>query len=164
MYSPSHRGQPSWKWALLFVAYASRLCPLPEVTLRTSTGGKTSTGGAETGGSNGNCPISMVECDGAGDGEFDGLLDIKDGSSNMTFSYNYFHDHHKVGLMGSSDGDTFDWRVTLQHNRYENVGSRLPLQRGGTTHVCSLGYSYTPDPAACVKAVVLATAGQKLSL
>ena len=186
---------------------------------------------------------SMVECDGAGDGEFDGLLDIKDGSSNMTFSYNYFHDHHKVGLMGSSDSDTFDWRVTLHHNRYENVGSRLPLQRGGTTHVYnnyynnvmvtginvrmngisliesnyfensknpvtsrdstaigywdlrnnyagggitwttadapsanantwatskaftgSLGYSYTPDPAACVKAIVLATAGQKLSL
>jgi pectate lyase len=186
---------------------------------------------------------SMVECSGAGDGEFDGLLDIKDGSHNMTFSYNYFHDHHKVGLMGSSDSDTFDWRVTLHHNRYENVGSRLPLQRGGNTHIynnyynnvmvtginvrmggnslvesnyfensknpvtsrdssaigywelrnnfvgtgitwttadapsangdswtttkafsASLGYSYTPDPAACVKAIVTATAGAKLSL
>jgi pectate lyase len=78
---------------------------------------------------------SMAECEGAGDKEFDGLLDIKDGSQNMTFSYNYFHDHHKVGLMGSSDSDVADWRVTIHHNRYENVGSRTPLQRGGTTHI-----------------------------
>lgn len=78
---------------------------------------------------------SLVECEGAGDLEFDGLLDIKNNSSDMTFSYNYFHDHHKVGLMGSSDSDTNDWRVTLHNNWYENVGSRLPLQRGGHTHL-----------------------------
>ena len=186
---------------------------------------------------------SMVECDGAGDSEFDGLLDIKDGAHNMTFSYNYFHDHHKVGLMGSSDSDTFDWRVTMHHNRYENVGSRLPLQRGGNTHLynnyynkvivtginvrmggtsliesnyfenskkpvtsrdssaigywdlrnnyvgsaitwstadapsangdswttskaftAQLGYSYTPDEAACVKTIVTSLAGAKLTL
>jgi pectate lyase len=185
---------------------------------------------------------SMVECAGAGDSEFDGLLDIKDGSHDMTFSYNYFHDHHKVGLMGSSDSDAFDWRVTLHHNRYDNIGSRTPLQRGGTTHIynnyynnvmvtganirmsgisliesnyfensknpvtardstaigfwdlrnnfvgsaitwtaasdepyvnatdwktskaftATLGYAYTADPAACVKAIVTATAGAKL--
>jgi pectate lyase len=184
---------------------------------------------------------SMVECAGAGDLEFDGLLDMKDGSHHMTFSYNYFHDHHKVGLMGSSDSDLGDRFVTLHHNRYENVGSRTPLQRGGTTHIynnyynkigvsginvrmggialiesnyfensknpvtsrdsssigywdlrnnfvgagitwsagdapfanatdwktskaftASLGYSYTADPAACVKAIVTATAGAKL--
>jgi pectate lyase len=184
---------------------------------------------------------SMVECSGAGDLEFDGLLDIKDGSHHMTFSYNYFHDHHKVGLMGSSDSDLGDRFVTMHHNRYENVGSRTPLQRGGTTHIYnnyfnkiivtginvrmggialiesnyfensknpvtsrdsssigywdlrnnyvgsgitwtdgdapfanatdwkttkaftgSLGYSYTADPAACVKAIVTATAGAKL--
>lgn len=84
---------------------------------------------------------SMVECEGAGDLEFDGLLDIKDGSGNMTLSYNYFHDHHKVGLMGSSDSDTNDWRVTLHHNWYENVGSRLPLQRGGHTHLFNNFYT-----------------------
>jgi len=78
---------------------------------------------------------SMVECDGAGDSEFDGLLDIKDESHHMTFSFNYFHDHHKVGLMGSSDDDAFDWYVTLHHNWYDTVGSRLPLQRGGLTHI-----------------------------
>jgi len=78
---------------------------------------------------------SMVECDGAGDSEFDGLLDIKDESHHMTFSYNHFHDHHKVGLMGSGDSDAFDWYVTLHHNWYDNVGSRLPLQRGGLTHI-----------------------------
>ncbi|HEY5955159.1 MAG TPA: pectate lyase, partial [Polyangiaceae bacterium] len=57
------------------------------------------------------------------------------GSHTMTFSYNYFHDHHKVGLMGSSDSDLGDRLVTLHHNRYDNVGSRTPLQRGGTTHI-----------------------------
>jgi pectate lyase len=184
---------------------------------------------------------SMVECEGAGDLEFDGLLDIKDGAHNMTFSYNYFHDHHKVGLMGSSDSDLGDRLVTIHHNRYENVGSRLPLQRGGITHIynnyynavmvtginvrmggialiesnyfensknpvttrdsdaigywdlrnnyvgagitwsagdapyanadawttskaftATLGYDYTADPAACIKAIVTATAGAKL--
>lgn len=78
---------------------------------------------------------SMVECDGAGDSEFDGLLDVKDGSHHMTFTYNYFHDHHKVGLLGSSDDDAFDWYITFHHNWYDNVGSRTPLQRGGLTHL-----------------------------
>lgn len=184
---------------------------------------------------------SMLECKGAGDSEFDGLLDIKDGSHHMTFSYNYFHDHHKVGLMGSSDSDLAERSITLHHNRYENVGSRTPLQRGGPTHIynnyynrvavsginvrmggqaliesnyfencnnpvtsrdsdqigywelrnnfvgggitwsetdqpfanatdwkttqtlkTALGYTYTPDPAACVKATVLAHAGARL--
>lgn len=84
---------------------------------------------------------SMVECDGAGDSEFDGLLDIKDGSHHMTFSYNYFHDHHKVGLMGSSDSDLAERDITIHHNRYENVGSRTPLQRGGPTHIFNNYYN-----------------------
>lgn len=187
---------------------------------------------------------SMVECDGAGDTEFDGLLDTKDGSHHITISYNYFHDHHKVALNGSSDSDTGERLITFHHNRFDNVGSRTPLQRDGTTHIfnnyfnrvitsginvrlggisliesnyfencqnpvtsrdsssigywdlrdnfvgsgitwttpeddsspfanasdwktskaftATLAYSYTADPAACVKAIAAATAGAKL--
>jgi pectate lyase len=62
-------------------------------------------------------------------------LDVKDGSHHLTVSYNYFHDHHKVGLLGSGDSDTGDRYITFHHNRYENVGSRTPLQRFGLTHI-----------------------------
>ncbi len=78
---------------------------------------------------------SLKECSGAGDLEFDGLLDNKAGAHHLTYSYNYIHDHHKVGLIGSSDSDSSDRYITFHHNVYENVGSRLPLQRGGYTHL-----------------------------
>jgi len=78
---------------------------------------------------------SLKECSGAGDLEFDGLLDNKAGAHHLTYSYNYIHDHHKVGLIGSSDSDSSDRYITFHHNIYENVGSRLPLQRGGYTHL-----------------------------
>jgi pectate lyase len=84
---------------------------------------------------------SKEECDGAGDMEFDGLLDNNRGAHHITYSYNYIHDHHKVGLMGSNDKDLSDRYVTFHHNYYENVGSRLPLQRGGLTHIYNNLYS-----------------------
>jgi pectate lyase len=84
---------------------------------------------------------SLVECSGAGDLEFDGLVDNKAGAHHITYSYNYLHDHHKVGLMGSSDTDLGDRYVTFHHNYYANVGSRLPLQRGGYTHLYNNLYS-----------------------
>ncbi|MGJ7495272.1 pectate lyase family protein [Variovorax sp. RT4R15] len=84
---------------------------------------------------------SLKECSGAGDLEFDGLLDNKAGAHHLTYSYNYIHDHHKVGLIGSSDSDASDRFITFHHNFYENVGSRLPLQRGGYTHLYNNLYS-----------------------
>ena len=78
---------------------------------------------------------SMVECDGAGDTEFDGLVDVKKGADNVTVSYNYLHDHHKVSLNGSSDSDTAVRHITFHHNLFENVGSRTPLQRAGYSHM-----------------------------
>lgn len=84
---------------------------------------------------------SLAECPGAGDLEFDGLIDNKAGASDITYSYNHLHDHHKAGLIGSSDGDAGDRRITYHHNLYRNVGSRLPLQRGGTTHLYNNLYS-----------------------
>jgi pectate lyase len=74
------------------------------------------------------------DCDGAGDTEFDGLIDIKKGARRITVSYNYLHDHQKTGLMGFSDTDDTERYVTFHHNRYENVVSRTPLQRFGFIH------------------------------
>ncbi|MBN1609840.1 MAG: hypothetical protein JW940_24620 [Polyangiaceae bacterium] len=182
------------------------------------------------------------DCDGAGDTEFDGLIDIKKGARYITISYNKLHDHQKTGLLGSSDDDDTQRYVTFHHNWYDNVGSRTPLHRFGYTHLFNnyyneisgsginvrmggvaliesnyfenaanpitsryspeagywdlrdnyvgggitwstesdtlanaddwkttkafpsgeLNYSYTPDPAECVKQIVMATAGAKL--
>jgi pectate lyase len=75
------------------------------------------------------------DCEGAGDTEFDGLIDIKKGARRITVSYNYLHDHQKTGLLGSSDDDTTERYVTFHHNRYENVVSRTPLHRFGYIHL-----------------------------
>lgn len=84
-----------------------------------------------------------VSCPGTpgNDTTFDGALDIKASATNITVSYNYFHDHAKVGLDGSGDSDDFERRITYAHNRYENVGSRLPLQRFGYIHVYNNYYN-----------------------
>lgn len=75
------------------------------------------------------------DCDGAGDTEFDGLIDIKKGARYITISYNHLHDHQKTGLLGSSDDDDMDRFVTFHHNWYENVVSRTPLHRFGYIHL-----------------------------
>lgn len=80
---------------------------------------------------------SLTHCSGAGDASWDGAMDNKKGAYNITYSYNYIHDHQKVALNGYSDSDTANdaMRVTYHHNRFENVQSRLPLQRRGKTHI-----------------------------
>lgn len=84
-----------------------------------------------------------MKCPGTPDDDttFDGLLDIKNSASFITVSYNFIHDHAKVGLIGASDTDSAERRVTYAHNRYENVGSRLPFQRFGYTHVYNNYYN-----------------------
>lgn len=84
---------------------------------------------------------SLKECDGAGDLEFDGLIDSKAGAHHITYSYNHIHDHQKVGLIGSSDSDVGERFITFHHNVYQNVSARLPLQRGGYTHLYNNLYS-----------------------
>ncbi len=66
---------------------------------------------------------------------YDGIVDIKNGSHNITISWNYIHDHHKVHLVGSADTDTGDRKITFHHNYYNNVKERLPLYRFGTAHI-----------------------------
>src|SRR5688572_13517656 len=77
-----------------------------------------------------------MKCAGTPDDDttFDGMLDIKNSATLITVSYNYMHDHAKVGLIGASDTDSAERRVTYAHNRYENLGSRLPFQRFGYVH------------------------------
>lgn len=66
---------------------------------------------------------------------FDGLLDVKGSSEYITVSWNYFHDAYKTTLVGSSDSDTYDRKITFHHNMYKNCNSRLPSYRGGTGHI-----------------------------
>lgn len=67
---------------------------------------------------------------------YDGLLDINGKSAYITISWNYFHDHHKCTLVGSSDKDLFPGRtVTFHHNYYRNIRDRIPLYRSGTAHL-----------------------------
>jgi pectate lyase len=78
------------------------------------------------------------ECNGSPDSDltFESALDIKKDSHNITVSYNFIHDSKKVGLDGSSSTDIAGGReITYHHNIYQNVNARLPLQRGGWTHM-----------------------------
>jgi len=78
---------------------------------------------------------SLATCEGAGDTAFDGMIDVKKGADDITVSYNYMHDHHKVSLNGFSDSDDQVRHITFDHNLFENIGSRAPLQRHGYSHL-----------------------------
>ncbi len=65
---------------------------------------------------------------------YDGLLDAKRDAEYITYSYNYLHDSWKTMLVGSSESDTYDRKITAHHNYFENCNSRLPLFRGGQGH------------------------------
>ncbi|HEX2927306.1 MAG TPA: dockerin type I domain-containing protein [Ruminiclostridium sp.] len=66
---------------------------------------------------------------------YDGLLDCKNDSSYITVSWNYLHDSFKTSLVGSSDSDNYDRRMTYHHNLFENCKERLPSYRFGTGHI-----------------------------
>ena len=88
------------------------------------------------------------ECKGSPDGDltFESAIDIKKDSHNITVSYNYIHDSKKVGLDGSSSSDIAGGReITFHHNVYKNVSARLPLQRGGWTHMYNNLYDGITD-------------------
>jgi pectate lyase len=78
---------------------------------------------------------SMLDCAGAGDTAFDGMIDVKKGADDITVSYNFMHDHHKMSLNGYTDDDSAVRHITFHHNLFENIGSRTPLQRHGYSHV-----------------------------
>jgi len=68
---------------------------------------------------------------------YDGLVDTKKGSHNVTISWNYFHDHWKGCLAGHSESQTGDTAITItfHHNWFKNIGSRTPLLRFGKVHM-----------------------------
>ncbi|PZD96991.1 pectate lyase [Paenibacillus sambharensis] len=73
---------------------------------------------------------------------YDGLFDVKGtGAEYITFSYNYLHDGWKTMLVGSSDGDSYDRKITMHHNRLENANSRLPSYRHGQGHIYNNYYA-----------------------
>jgi pectate lyase len=66
---------------------------------------------------------------------YDGLIDIKNQTGFITISWNYLHDQHKGGLVGSSDSDTYaDRKITYHHNYYNKVKLRVPMYRGAVGH------------------------------
>jgi pectate lyase len=73
---------------------------------------------------------------------YDGLVDAKANSAYITISWCYFHDHHKCHLIGSSDKDDFDRKVTFHHNYYYNITERVPVYRFGTGHVFNNYYKH----------------------
>ncbi len=88
------------------------------------------------------------ECKGSPDGDltFESAIDIKKDSHNITVSYNLIRDSKKVGLDGSSSSDIAGGReITFHHNIYKNVNARLPLQRGGWTHMYNNLYDGITD-------------------
>jgi pectate lyase len=79
----------------------------------------------------------------------DGELDITKGADLVTVSWNSFRDHDKTMLIGSTDNPTLDTgklRVTLHHNRFENLLQRAPRVRFGQVHVFDNLY-VIPDAA-----------------
>jgi len=76
---------------------------------------------------------------------YDGLIDAKSTSEYITISYNYLHDSWKTSLVGSSDTDNFDRKITYHHNRWENINSRGPLFRFGQGHLFNNYYNNIID-------------------
>jgi pectate lyase/pectin methylesterase-like acyl-CoA thioesterase len=82
--------------------------------------------------------------------QHDGAVDITNAADLVTVSYNYFHDHDKLTLIGGSDQATADsgkLRITLHHNYYQNVGQRAPRVRFGEVHVYNNFYEGTAKHA-----------------
>ncbi|KAG0460824.1 hypothetical protein HPP92_021121 [Vanilla planifolia] len=70
----------------------------------------------------------------------DGLVDVTRGSTDITVSNNWFHDHNKVMLLGHDDGFLEDrnMRVTVVFNRFgPNCSQRMPRIRHGYAHVAN---------------------------
>lgn len=76
---------------------------------------------------------------------YDGLFDIKNGSTWITISNCYFHDHWKACLCASGDAapnkntttgatDT-DMRITFYNNYWKDINARQPLFRWGKAHI-----------------------------
>jgi pectate lyase len=81
---------------------------------------------------------------------YDGLIDIKRGSSLVTVSWNHNHHHTKNMLLGHDDAngaqDTGRLKVTYHHNWFDATPQRNPRVRfGEPVHVYNNYYFYNTD-------------------
>ncbi|GIF20274.1 pectate lyase [Actinoplanes tereljensis] len=81
---------------------------------------------------------------------YDGLIDIKRGSSLVTVSWNHTHQHTKNMLLGHDDNngaqDTGRLKVTYHHNWFDATPQRNPRVRfGEPVHVYNNYYFYNTD-------------------
>jgi pectate lyase len=81
---------------------------------------------------------------------FDGLIDIKRGSSYITVSWNYLHNHTKNMLLGHDDSngaqDIGQLKVSYHHNWFNETPQRNPRVRfGEPVHVYSNYYFHNTD-------------------
>lgn len=82
----------------------------------------------------------------------DGALDITKAADLVTVSWNNFFNHDKTMLIGSSNtvgADVGKLRTTIHHNRFANVGQRVPRVRFGQVDVYN-NYYEASDPATYV--------------
>ncbi len=63
----------------------------------------------------------------------DGLIDISDGSTDITVSWNHFRKHDKVSLVNGVVGGTRA-RVTYHHNWFDHTGRRYPSAERADIH------------------------------
>jgi pectate lyase len=81
---------------------------------------------------------------------YDGLIDIKRGSSYVTVSWNHAHHHSKNMLLGHDDSngaqDVGRLKVTYHHNWFDATPQRNPRVRyGEPVHVYNNYYFYNTD-------------------
>jgi pectate lyase len=86
------------------------------------------------------CELYSKIGDGISVDTYDGLLDIKKGSSFITVSWNYLHHHMKCSLIGHTDNteqQAIDSkiRVTYHHNWFSYTDGRNPSLRFGAVHM-----------------------------
>lgn len=72
---------------------------------------------------------------------YDGLLDIKSGADYVTVSYSRFYNHHKAMLIGATDSNDGDYRITFHHNHIQWVNQRMPRVRNGQVHILNNVYA-----------------------
>jgi len=81
---------------------------------------------------------------------FDGVIDIKRGSSYVTVSWNHTHNHTKNMLLGHDDGagaqDVGRLKVSYHHNWFDQTPQRNPRVRfGEPVHVYNNYYLHNTD-------------------
>ncbi len=95
---------------------------------------------------------------------YDGLLDIKGSSSNITVSFCRVENHDKTMLWGSGDTEKFSGTryYSLHHNYFVNCTQRLPLVRLSSVHIYNNYFDHTPDSRLRSNQAIQTRAGSKI--